>query len=81
MVPNYNQLRDSDADSSASYAESLDSDADSIASDANSVDSIAQVFAEVEAGEALYGVVPVENSTEGMVNQQSLMHHIHVEEH
>ncbi|CAA0100626.1 P-protein [BD1-7 clade bacterium] len=35
---------------------------------ANSVDSIDQVFSEVESGEAIYGVVPVENSTEGMVN-------------
>lgn len=32
------------------------------------VASIAQVFAEVESGSAAYGVVPVENSTEGMVN-------------
>lgn len=31
------------------------------------VATIDQVFAEVEAGEAMYGVVPVENSTEGMV--------------
>ena len=30
--------------------------------------SISEVFAEVEAGEVCYGVVPVENSTEGMVN-------------
>lgn len=35
---------------------------------ARSVNSIGQVFADVESGEALYGVVPVENSTEGMVN-------------
>ncbi len=32
------------------------------------VSSIAQVFSDVENGEATYGVVPVENSTEGMVN-------------
>jgi len=32
------------------------------------VSSIAQVFSQVENGEATYGVVPVENSTEGMVN-------------
>jgi chorismate mutase/prephenate dehydratase len=31
-------------------------------------DSIAGVFAEVESGGAEYGVVPVENSTEGIVN-------------
>ena len=35
---------------------------------ANPVNTIGQVFAEVETGEAVYGVVPVENSTEGMVN-------------
>jgi chorismate mutase/prephenate dehydratase len=35
---------------------------------ARPVNSIGQVFADVESGEALYGVVPVENSTEGMVN-------------
>ena len=35
---------------------------------ASSVDSIDQVFANVSAGDAVYGVVPVENSTEGMVN-------------
>lgn len=33
-----------------------------------SLDSIAGVFAEVEKGSADYGVVPVENSTEGVVN-------------
>ena len=32
------------------------------------VASIAEVFREVESGAAHYGVVPVENSTEGMVN-------------
>ena len=32
------------------------------------LDSIAEVFREVEAGSAHYGVVPVENSTEGSVN-------------
>ena len=32
------------------------------------LDSIAEVFREVEAGTAHYGVVPVENSTEGSVN-------------
>ena len=32
------------------------------------VSSIAQVFSQVENGDATYGVVPVENSTEGMVN-------------
>lgn len=32
------------------------------------VDSIPQVFREVEAGRVRYGVVPVENSTEGMVS-------------
>jgi chorismate mutase/prephenate dehydratase len=32
------------------------------------VDSIAEVFDEVERGRAQYGVVPVENSTEGAVN-------------
>ena len=32
------------------------------------VASIDQVFATVQSGEAMYGVVPVENSTEGMVN-------------
>ena len=31
------------------------------------VDSIAQVFREVEAGRVRYGVVPVENSTEGVI--------------
>ncbi|MFA7555126.1 MAG: prephenate dehydratase [Spongiibacteraceae bacterium] len=30
--------------------------------------SIAQVFSQVESGQCNYGVVPVENSTEGMVN-------------
>ena len=35
---------------------------------ASPVNTIDQVFAEVETGEAVYGVVPVENSTEGMVN-------------
>lgn len=35
---------------------------------ARSVDTIDSVFAEVESGDALYGIVPVENSTEGMVN-------------
>ena len=30
--------------------------------------SIAEVFREVESGAAHYGVVPVENSTEGVVN-------------
>ncbi|HEY9034391.1 MAG TPA: prephenate dehydratase [Pseudomonadales bacterium] len=35
---------------------------------ARPVSSIDQVFADVQSGEALYGVVPVENSTEGMVN-------------
>ncbi len=33
-----------------------------------SASSIDQVFAHVESGESDYGVVPVENSTEGMVN-------------
>lgn len=32
------------------------------------VASIGHVFGDVETGEAVYGVVPVENSTEGMVN-------------
>ena len=32
------------------------------------VASIDQVFAQVESGDVVYGVVPVENSTEGMVN-------------
>ncbi|HRJ53730.1 MAG TPA: prephenate dehydratase [Candidatus Thiothrix moscowensis] len=32
------------------------------------VDSIPQVFREVEAGRVRYGVVPIENSTEGVVN-------------
>lgn len=32
------------------------------------LDSIAEVFREVEAGAAQYGVVPLENSTEGSVN-------------
>ena len=31
-------------------------------------DSIAKVFSHVESGQCRYGVVPVENSTEGMVN-------------
>ncbi|MBO0614925.1 prephenate dehydratase [Thiothrix fructosivorans] len=31
------------------------------------VDSIAQVFREVEAGRVRYGVVPIENSTEGVI--------------
>ncbi len=31
------------------------------------VDSIGQVFREVEAGRVRYGVVPIENSTEGMI--------------
>lgn len=35
---------------------------------AKPVNSIDQVFEQVEAGEAIYGIVPVENSTEGMVN-------------
>lgn len=35
---------------------------------ANPVASIDQVFADVSSGAAMYGVVPVENSTEGMVN-------------
>lgn len=34
-----------------------------------SATSIADVFRQVELGEVKYGVVPVENSTEGMVNQ------------
>lgn len=34
---------------------------------AKSVDSIDQVFFQVESGEVVYGIVPVENSTEGMV--------------
>ncbi len=34
----------------------------------NPVTTIDQVFAQVQAGEAMYGVVPVENSTEGMVS-------------
>ena len=33
-----------------------------------SVDSIPQVFREVEAGRVRYGVVPVENSTEGVIS-------------
>ena len=33
-----------------------------------SLSSIADVFREVEAGSAMYGVVPVENSSEGVVN-------------
>ncbi len=32
-----------------------------------SVDSISQVFREVEAGRVRYGVVPIENSTEGVI--------------
>jgi chorismate mutase/prephenate dehydratase len=32
------------------------------------VSSIDEVFREVESGDAHFGVVPVENSTEGMVN-------------
>ena len=35
---------------------------------AKPVDSIDQVFCQVESGEVIYGIVPVENSTEGMVN-------------
>lgn len=35
---------------------------------ANPVATIDQVFADVTSGQAMYGVVPVENSTEGMVN-------------
>ena len=35
---------------------------------AKPVSAIDQVFSQVENGEATYGVVPVENSTEGMVN-------------
>lgn len=35
---------------------------------ASPVDSIAQIFSDVESEEVIYGVVPVENSTEGMVN-------------
>lgn len=35
---------------------------------ARSVDAIAQIFSDVESEEVIYGVVPVENSTEGMVN-------------
>lgn len=35
---------------------------------AKPVSAIDQVFSQVESGEATYGVVPVENSTEGMVN-------------
>jgi chorismate mutase/prephenate dehydratase len=35
---------------------------------AKPVSAIDQVFTQVENGEATYGVVPVENSTEGMVN-------------
>lgn len=31
--------------------------------------NIDQVFAQVQSGQAMYGVVPVENSTEGMVNR------------
>ena len=34
----------------------------------NSMSTIDEVFREVESGSAHYGVVPVENSTEGMVN-------------
>lgn len=34
----------------------------------NPVGAIDEVFREVEAGDAHYGVVPIENSTEGMVN-------------
>ena len=33
-----------------------------------SADSISEVFSEVEKGNACYGVVPIENSTEGAVN-------------
>src|SRR5919106_116156 len=33
-----------------------------------SVTSISDVFNEVERGRALFGVVPIENSTEGVVN-------------
>lgn len=36
--------------------------------DANPVATIDQVFSDVSSGAAMYGVVPVENSTEGMVN-------------
>lgn len=35
---------------------------------AEPVASIDQVFAKVQSGEVIYGIVPVENSTEGMVN-------------
>jgi chorismate mutase/prephenate dehydratase len=35
---------------------------------AKPVSSIDQVFAQVQSGQVIYGVVPVENSTEGMVN-------------
>ena len=35
----------------------------------NSSSSIEEVFKEVQSGRSHYGVVPVENSTEGMVNQ------------
>lgn len=35
---------------------------------ARPIDSIDGVFAQVQSGEVVYGVVPVENSTEGMVN-------------
>lgn len=35
---------------------------------ATPVDSIERVFREVEAGNADYGIVPIENSTEGIVN-------------
>jgi chorismate mutase / prephenate dehydratase len=35
---------------------------------AKPVDSIDQVFAQVQSGDVVYGIVPVENSTEGMVN-------------
>ncbi len=38
--------------------------------------TIANVFAQVESGECSYGVVPVENSTEGMVSH-TLDHFIH----
>lgn len=34
----------------------------------NPVDSIKNVFEEVDAGRAVYGVVPIENSNEGVVN-------------
>lgn len=40
-----------------------------VAMDAMPVDNFAGIFAAVESGEADYGVAPIENSTEGAVNQ------------